>query len=299
MADKSWLSSLLGSRSERRFELVVLEGAQAGQRFPLRHQKMLIGRRAPDPSRPREICLSDQSVSLRQATLEIKRGRVFIEHLAGATNPTVVNRRRVTRRKLRSGDILVLGLVVLELREIVEARRPEPRLADSELAATPAAVGESSREHPARAAAAPAGVSQAESETWLEREPEAEAREAPTVAWSPPATSATPAPQDPGENPTQLDVGDLPEDEMATIVRPPPETAPRAPGPRAETRIAESTDAEPEPKAGENPTDLDAGSLPEDERATVVRPPPETAAPAPGPQDETVITEPTNDESKS
>ncbi len=97
---KGWLSSLFGSQREHgtgspRFELAVLDGEQAGDCFPLRHSRTLIGRRTPDPKRPQELCLSDRSVSLRQASIEIKGNRVFIEHVSGATNPTVVNRRPV------------------------------------------------------------------------------------------------------------------------------------------------------------------------------------------------------------
>jgi pSer/pThr/pTyr-binding forkhead associated (FHA) protein len=233
MANKGWLSSLFGSRSERRFELVVLEGEQAGQCFPLRHDRMLIGRRAPDPNRPQEVYLSDRSVSLRQAILEIKRGRVFIEHVSDATNPTVVNRRRVNRTKLRAGDIIVLGLVVLELREIAEVPWSGPRPAASEITETLAATAESGLENRSRPAAGP----QAEAETWLDGDSEAKTDEGATIAES---TDAEPEPT-PERTETDLDAGDLPEDERPTVVRSAPED-------QAETIIAESTHAEPEPK---------------------------------------------------
>ena len=244
MPNEGWLSSLFVSRGNRRFELVVLEGEQAGQRFPLRNDRMLIGRRAPDPDQPKEICLSDRSVSVRQAILEIKRGRVFIEHLSGATNPTVVNRRRVTRTKLRRGDIIVLGLVVLELREVAEGARSEPGVAAADPATGRAATGEPTPERHPRAAEA---VPRAEAKTWLERPPPAEADEAATTAWVPPQPAATREPEDPGEIAAGLDADDLPEDERATIVRPRPETATPVPGHQDETIIAESTDAEPKP----------------------------------------------------
>jgi hypothetical protein len=254
VVDKGWLSSLFDSRSkhhtgEPRFELVVLEGEQQGEHFPIRYDRMLLGRRTPDPSRPREICLSDRSVSLRQATLEIKRGRVFIEHLPGATNPTIVNRRKIARKKLKANDVIILGLVILELREIVQARRPEARPAVPEPTAPLVPPAESARD------IRPQASVDAEARTWLDVETTAPADQK-TVVSRPSSEPAAPGPEDEtviGEpNPivpetaADLDDAPLPEDDAATVVRPPP-TPPPEPGPQDETIIVESNDRKPKP----------------------------------------------------
>jgi pSer/pThr/pTyr-binding forkhead associated (FHA) protein len=288
VADEGWLSSLFASRSkhrtgELRFELVVLEGEQQGERFPIRYDRMLIGRRTPDPSRPHEICLSDRSVSLRQATLEIKRGRVFIEHLPGATNPTIVNRRKIERKKLKTNDVIVLGLVILELHETVQRLRPEARLAAPEPAATLIPPDESARD------IRPEASVDAEAKTWLDVEAAAPADREAAIARSS-SEPAAPGPEDETvigepnptgpETPGRLADAPLPEDDAATLVQPPP-ASPPAPERQGETAIDE-----PSPAGPETPGDLADTPLPEDDAATVVRPPP-----TPGHQDETMIVE--------
>ncbi len=285
MADKGWLSSLFAWRSKHRrgdprLELVVLGGEQQGECFPIRYDRMLIGRRTPDPSRPHEICLNDRSVSLRQAALEIKRGSVFIEHLPGATNPTIVNRRKIARKKLKANDVIVLGLVILELREAAQKLRPEVRRPAREPTAALIPPDESARDICTEASV------EAEARTWLDVETAAPADQEATVSRSssePPAPGSEdetvvgePHPTVP-ETPGHLADAPLPEDDAATVVRPPP-TPPPAPEPQDETLIDQP-----------GPTDPDA-PLPEDDAATVVRPPP-TPPPAPGHQDETIIAE--------
>jgi pSer/pThr/pTyr-binding forkhead associated (FHA) protein len=253
VADKGWLSSLFDSRSkhrtgEPRFELVVLEGEQQGARFPIRYDRMLLGRRTPDPSRPREICLSDRSVSLRQATLEIKRGRIFIEHLPDATNPTIVNRRKIARKKLKANDVIVLGLVILELRETVQKRRPEARLAVPEPTAPLIPPDESARN------ILPQASVDAEARTWLDVETAAPADQK-TVVDRSSSEPAAPGPEDETaigepnpigpETPGDLDDAPLPEDDAATVIRP-PTTPPPTPGHQDETIIVESNNRKPQ-----------------------------------------------------
>jgi pSer/pThr/pTyr-binding forkhead associated (FHA) protein len=104
--------------------LFAIEGADAGLSFPIDRPQMQIGRSLPGRGREGEIRLTDRSVSSRHALLSYDDGRVSIEHLPSATNPTLVNGRRVKRSKqLREGDRIVLGLAVLELRAL-----PRPAL---------------------------------------------------------------------------------------------------------------------------------------------------------------------------
>lgn len=122
-----WLSSILGGASGdppgTTYELHVLEGADSGAVFPLDQPQLQIGRRVPGENAV-GIGLSDRSVSARHALVSCEDGQVSVEHLPSATNPTLVNGRRVKRKQVRDGDRIVLGLVVLELR----AKRPPAQL---------------------------------------------------------------------------------------------------------------------------------------------------------------------------
>ncbi len=126
---RSLLSSLWDRTSgddggPRDYVLFAIEGADAGLSFPIDRPQMQIGRSLPGRGREGEIRLTDRSVSSRHALLSYDDGRVSIEHLPSATNPTLVNGRRVKRSKqLREGDRIVLGLAVLELRAL-----PRPAL---------------------------------------------------------------------------------------------------------------------------------------------------------------------------
>ena len=132
---KGFLASLLSGGEDppgTTYELAVLEGADAGARYPIDRPQIQIGRRVPGAFNPDGIELNDRSVSGRHAIIGWEDGRVSIEHLPSATNPTLVNGRKVKRRRLRDGDRIVLGLVVLELRALqsdpVQSPRPsEPR----------------------------------------------------------------------------------------------------------------------------------------------------------------------------
>ena len=140
-----WLSSILGGASAdppgTTYELRVLEGADSGAVFPLDQPQLQIGRRIPGEIAG-GIGLSDRSVSARHALVSCEDGQVTVEHLPSATNPTLVNGRRIKRKQVRDGDRIVLGLVVLELR----AKRPlaqprgEARVAPSEIDTDPVNV---------------------------------------------------------------------------------------------------------------------------------------------------------------
>jgi pSer/pThr/pTyr-binding forkhead associated (FHA) protein len=118
---KGWLASVLGRGSGRdhsalEYDLVVIEGADARASFPIDRPEIQIGRATPGSEGSAGIQLTDRSVSSKHALLSREDGRITIQHLPSATNPTLVNGRRVKRKRLRDGDRIVLGLAVLELR---------------------------------------------------------------------------------------------------------------------------------------------------------------------------------------
>lgn len=124
---KGWLASIWSRGSgddeaELEYDLVVLEGADAKATFPVDRPEIQIGRAAPGSKGSAGIQLTDRSVSSKHALLSRENGRITIQHLPSATNPTLVNGRRIKRKRIRDGDRIVLGLVVLELR----ARRIAP-----------------------------------------------------------------------------------------------------------------------------------------------------------------------------
>ncbi len=99
-------------RRESGFVLEVLEGPDAGKRFPLAAGSIFIGRQAEC-----DLALDDIKVSRRHAALACRDGIFFLDDL-GSTNGTYVNGRRVGRTKIAPGDRVTLGNSVLELRVI-------------------------------------------------------------------------------------------------------------------------------------------------------------------------------------
>lgn len=83
--------------------LLVLDGDNAGQRFPL-SEFTRIGR-----SLENSITLSDSQVSRKHAAIQ-KIGTVFILMDHGSANGTFVNEKRVAdRAHLRPGDVIRIG----------------------------------------------------------------------------------------------------------------------------------------------------------------------------------------------
>ncbi len=82
---------------------------RVGERLPLRAANA-IGRDAGN-----DIPLPDEAASARHATLEVEDGAWWIEDL-GSTNGTLVNGVRIERReRLRPGDEIGIGRVLLRL----------------------------------------------------------------------------------------------------------------------------------------------------------------------------------------
>jgi hypothetical protein len=78
-------------------------GGRVGQSFPLRGERMTIGR-SPDT----EIFLDDVTVSRNHAVLVRRSGAWFLDD-SGSLNGTYVNRRRIDSHRLEDGDELQVG----------------------------------------------------------------------------------------------------------------------------------------------------------------------------------------------
>ena len=78
-------------------------GGRVGQSFPLRGERMTIGR-SPDA----EIFLDDVTVSRDHAVLVRRSGEWYLDD-SGSLNGTYVNRRRIDSHRLEDGDELQIG----------------------------------------------------------------------------------------------------------------------------------------------------------------------------------------------
>ena len=78
-------------------------GGRVGQSFPLKGERMTIGR-SPDA----EIFLDDVTVSRNHAELVRRSGAWYLDD-SGSLNGTYVNRRRAESHRLEDGDELQVG----------------------------------------------------------------------------------------------------------------------------------------------------------------------------------------------
>src|SRR5215218_8738205 len=78
-------------------------GGRVGQSFPLRGERLMIGR-SPDA----EIFLDDVTVSRDHAQLVRRSGGWYLDD-SGSLNGTYVNRRRIDSHRLEDGDELQVG----------------------------------------------------------------------------------------------------------------------------------------------------------------------------------------------
>ena len=78
-------------------------GGRVGQSFPLRGERMTIGR-TPEA----EVFLDDVTVSREHAVLVRRSGTWFLDD-SGSLNGTYVNRRRIDSQRLEEGDELQIG----------------------------------------------------------------------------------------------------------------------------------------------------------------------------------------------
>jgi len=90
--------------------LTPMLGGPGAPRYPVTEERHLIGR-----AEQCEVPLFEPTVSRRHASLQLKDDEVVLEDL-GSKHGTFVNSRRVSRAKLKVGDIVVFGLsLVLRL----------------------------------------------------------------------------------------------------------------------------------------------------------------------------------------
>lgn len=120
----SWFKSLIQRRASRPsaepslvLELLVLEGLDAGEVFTVDGDEVMIGRRLGYGERGRGVMLKDSTVSSRQAVIRRRGGSPTLQHLAGATNPTLLDGRPARGDALRHGSRIEIGRVVIEVRE--------------------------------------------------------------------------------------------------------------------------------------------------------------------------------------
>jgi hypothetical protein len=78
-------------------------GGRAGETFPLRGERMTVGRR-PDS----DVFLDDVTVSRDHAVI-VHRSEDYYLDDCGSLNGTYVNRRRIESERLRDGDELQVG----------------------------------------------------------------------------------------------------------------------------------------------------------------------------------------------
>ncbi|MFN2591002.1 MAG: FhaA domain-containing protein [Actinomycetota bacterium] len=91
-------------------ELVLIERGKAGRAFPLRKDRVSIGRLEES-----DIALSDPGVSRRHAEVQRRDGDFVVVDL-GSTNGTMVNEAAISERTLQPGDRITIGRSVLEFR---------------------------------------------------------------------------------------------------------------------------------------------------------------------------------------
>lgn len=123
------------------FELLVLEGDDAGQRFTIVGPIVAIRRGDRSLHQPGEILLTDPTVSSHQAWVHETDEGLFIQHREGAINPTLVNGREIDRQRIKLGDSIRMGRIVLEVQSrkgpsmsdrppseesLQEVQRPDP-----------------------------------------------------------------------------------------------------------------------------------------------------------------------------
>ncbi len=115
-------------QADERISVVVLEGADTGASLLVAPPGVEIGRGDETVVRDGRLTLRDRSVSNFQARLALGKDGWGIEHIALATNPTLVNGDPVQRKLVLPGDRLRLGRVMLEIRSRAarQVARPAP-----------------------------------------------------------------------------------------------------------------------------------------------------------------------------
>ena len=97
---------------ESGFQLKVLEGQAAGQKYLLDRADTLVGRAAPLVRDVNYVHINDDTVSLRHAHLRWENGIYRLTNLC-ATNPIRVNDQLAKDYLLKAGDRVRLGECLL------------------------------------------------------------------------------------------------------------------------------------------------------------------------------------------
>ena len=121
MSVRSWLRSRSKTENQREskdsaIELLVLEGADAGQSFTVDSDVTYLGRHLAQSEVRGGIVLRDATVSTRQALIRRQGSVHVIEHLPEASNPTLVNGSAIKIEALVPGSQIQIGHVLIEVR---------------------------------------------------------------------------------------------------------------------------------------------------------------------------------------
>lgn len=92
--------------------LVNKMGIKEGEKFPLGKRGLVIGRRKTN-----DICLEDENVSRAHAAIDYVAGNYYVTDL-GSTNGTFVNGTRINKVKIKQGDLIKIGTIVLEFKVV-------------------------------------------------------------------------------------------------------------------------------------------------------------------------------------
>ena len=98
-------------------ELLAREGEDAGKRFTIDGDEVLVGRKLAESEQGRGVLLRDATVSSRQALIR-RDGEFFVLHsIEGTTNPTLIDGEAFESSRLRVGTMIRMGGVLLEVCE--------------------------------------------------------------------------------------------------------------------------------------------------------------------------------------
>jgi hypothetical protein len=107
-----YCTNLSQHTSYGKIQLYAEKGPVAGQIFPLKTRRTIIGR----DTRTSNIILNDNSTSRQHAIIE-NRGNHFTITDLNSSNGTFVNGERITRKSLRNGDKIKISATVFQFRE--------------------------------------------------------------------------------------------------------------------------------------------------------------------------------------
>ena len=115
-----------------KLSLVVAEGVHKGKAIPVPVAQFVIGRDEGCQLRP-----SSPAVSKRHCAIHLKDGKIFVQDF-GSTNGTFVNDQPVTgETEVKSGDKLVVGPLVFQIRLEESATAPAATKGDAKAETKP------------------------------------------------------------------------------------------------------------------------------------------------------------------